>query len=343
MTITERYFNSDTFGAQPANTTYQWRAGLVAKIVYTFAFNTLTTAISESPGNRSGLSFDAMDNIATFDILILQKHSQEDGLAGIFARGTGIDETDINTPAFVTTGGNSFVFLTYTNGTRVDHTSSSGSVNFKDWHWLRLNFDAEDIFRFKSWQFGSDEPETWSGNYDATATIVDFPAGKIGWFCSESIDHELLYFAISDNPAESVPIPELTKIEEYRKVKSEKIRFHDHNNMSVPAIFSKINNRYNSYRTVQNNAIYGNYILEGITVIEQVPVQRIVYLFREENQRPGNLEKNDLTFIAETESDPNGYWKFENLNPNFVFTIKTMDREGIYNPLIRGGLKPIPE
>ena len=69
------------------------------------------------------------------------------------------------------------------------------------------------------------------------------------------------------------------------------------------------------------------------------PVQRVVVLFAEIPSPKNNaLKRGNLHYIAEKVSEPDGTWQFDNLSPDFKYTVQAWDDTGLYAPVIGAGL-----
>lgn len=70
-----------------------------------------------------------------------------------------------------------------------------------------------------------------------------------------------------------------------------------------------------------------------------IPVQRQVVLFAElPSPKTNALRRKNLQYIAETISEADGSWQFDNLNPDYKYTVQAWDSTGIYAPVIGAGL-----
>jgi hypothetical protein len=69
------------------------------------------------------------------------------------------------------------------------------------------------------------------------------------------------------------------------------------------------------------------------------PVQRVVVLFAEiPSAKNNSLKRTNLHYIAEKVSESNGTWQFDNLSPDFLYTVQSWDDTGLYAPVIGAGL-----
>ena len=69
------------------------------------------------------------------------------------------------------------------------------------------------------------------------------------------------------------------------------------------------------------------------------PVQRVVVLFAEiPSPKNNSLKRTHLHYIAEQVSESDGSWQFDNLSPDFKYTVQSWDDAGLYAPVIGAGL-----
>lgn len=70
-----------------------------------------------------------------------------------------------------------------------------------------------------------------------------------------------------------------------------------------------------------------------------VPVSRKLTLWGESGAKAdGALRPTRLEYLAQTQSDSAGDWRFENLNPEKKYTVIGYDDSNTYAPTIGGGL-----
>ena len=70
-----------------------------------------------------------------------------------------------------------------------------------------------------------------------------------------------------------------------------------------------------------------------------VPVSRKLTLWGESGAKAdGALHPTRLEYLAQTQSDSSGDWRFENLNPEKKYTVIGYDDSDTYAPTIGGGL-----
>lgn len=70
-----------------------------------------------------------------------------------------------------------------------------------------------------------------------------------------------------------------------------------------------------------------------------IPVQRVVVLFAEEPSARNNaLQRRNLFYIAQQISGEDGSYLFENLSPDFRYTVQAWDDTGEFAPVIGAGL-----
>ena len=70
-----------------------------------------------------------------------------------------------------------------------------------------------------------------------------------------------------------------------------------------------------------------------------IPVQRVVVLFAEEPSKINNaLQRRNLYYIAQQISGEDGSYLFENLSPDFRYTVQSWDDTGEFAPVIGAGL-----
>ena len=81
--------------------------------------------------------------------------------------------------------------------------------------------------------------------------------------------------------------------------------------------------------------------LSGSLTADQVPVQRMVYLYADLPGRPGNLQKGQQRY-GQMMTDENGLWEFTNLPMDRTYTVMSLDTNGDFDPAIIAGRVPVP-